>query len=80
MLAVSREWIRGAVRFGVRTNFTVFATHYQDIDFTVVSTGFVPGYPEEEFTEIGTVTHPIADILAARYEDEALPGEGRTDL
>lgn len=41
----------------------------------MVSTGFVPGYSNEEIAEIRAETEPFMDALAARYEEEALPRE-----
>lgn len=62
------------------TALSVFATHFLEIDFSVGSTIFVPGYPKEELTEIRAVAYPSADALAARYEEEALPREGENLL
>lgn len=76
VLTASREWIPRAVHFSVHTAFSIFVTHYEDVDFPVVSTGFVLGYSEEKLAQIRAATGPPADVLAVRYEEEALPKEG----
>lgn len=76
VFAVGREWIRRGVLFGVCTSFAVLTTHYHDVNFLLVSTGFVPGYTAEELTEICATTDAPADALAAQYEEEGLPEEG----
>lgn len=67
------------MRFGVCTSFAVPATHYRDVDFPLVSTGYVPGYSAEELDEIRAVTNASTDALAAQYEEEVLPGRRRTN-
>lgn len=75
LMTVGHEWIRRALRFGVRTAFSVFAAHYQDLSFEAVSAGFVPGYTEEELEEIRAGTYPPADALVERHKEEVLPKE-----
>lgn len=76
VFTAGHEWIKRGVHVGVRSSFAVLATHYRDIDFPLVSTGFVPGYTAEELAEIRTNTEAPADDLAAQFEEEALPDEG----
>jgi hypothetical protein len=73
LAAAGRDLGRRGVRFGVRTAFSVLATHYQGVDFPAVSSGFVEGYTDDELAAIRAEAYPPADDLAAKYEEEALP-------
>lgn len=76
LMKAAFERVKRAVRFGVRTAFAVFGTHYADLDFEAVSSGYVEGYTEEEIAAIHAAADPHADALSARYEAEVLPKTG----
>ena len=66
LVAACRDKVRKAIRASVRHTFTVFATHYQGVDFPAVAAGVVPGYTEDEMAAIRAETTAPADALAAK--------------
>lgn len=76
-MTIGHQWIKRALRSGVRSAFSVLATHYENLAFEMVSNmGFVVGYSDEELEVIRAVTRPAIDILEEKLEEEVLPKEG----
>ena len=66
LVAACRDKVRKAIHASVRHTFSVFATHYQGVDFAAVASGAVPGYTEDEMAAIRAETTAPADALAAK--------------
>ena len=49
---IARDATRNALCFGVHRSFVIARSHYENIDLTTMSQGFVLGYSEAELEEI----------------------------
>ena len=53
--------------------FTIARSHYINIDLSVISEGFAPGYTDAELDEIEKEAAPPAQDLAEKVGEEILP-------
>ena len=66
-----------ALRTGITQTFIVAHLHYDDnIDFEVMSLGFVPSYEPSELDAVEATVTPFVETLASRIEDLVLPERG----
>ena len=72
LVSSGREWIRRGVRFGVCTVFAMLGTHYVMVDYEALSLGY-HDHTLEEMARIRVDFESHVDVLAAKYEEEALP-------
>ena len=74
IMAWVRQLEKEALRIGITQTFTIACSHYDDnIDFKVMSLGFVPGYENSELDAIEVMVTPFAETLASRFKDMVLP-------
>ena len=64
---------RGALHFGVNRSFVIARSHYENIDLTTMSQGFVPGYSNTKLGDIEKEVAPLAQDLSTKIEDELTP-------
>ena len=64
---------REALYTGVHCVFTIACSHYINIDLSVISEGFTPGYTDAQLDEIEKEAAPPAQDLAEKVEEEILP-------
>ena len=72
-----RQLEKEALRSGITQAFVIARSHYDDnMDFEVMSLGFVPGYEPSELDDIEAMVTPFAKTLASKIEDMVLPERG----
>ena len=67
------ETMRKALRFGVHRSFAIARSHYENIDLTAMSQGFVPGYSEIELEEIEESVAPRRGTYLSRSRMRSSP-------
>ena len=68
MRALARE----ALYTGIHHAFAIACSHYINIDLSVISEGFAPGYTDAELDEIEKEAAPPAQDLAEKVREEIL--------
>ena len=56
----ARDMARGALCFGVHRSFAIARSHYDNIDLTTMSQGFMPVYSDAEQDDIKKEAAPSA--------------------
>ena len=69
----ARTLARKALHTSVHHAFTIARSHYIDIDLSVISEGFTPGYTDAELDDIEEEAELLTWGLAEKFEEDILP-------